>query len=158
MNGTRLAVGLFSSLVTLSALANPIALDCPAGTVQVGTPKVETFCITQGTREGAAQGLRNGPYVDFWKNGQVQSRGQYVNGQRSGLWVYFDEAGRKKGETEFLAGDYHGRRVEYFANGSKKLEQTWVKGHREGEAREFNQDGSLRARRTYRADRVVAER
>jgi len=35
----------------------------------------------------------DGPYVRYYKDGQLRKKGAYKNGKRVGRWVYYDTAG-----------------------------------------------------------------
>ena len=38
-------------------------------------------------------GKFNGPFVSYWENGQLQTKGVFADGKREGYWVYFFQGG-----------------------------------------------------------------
>ena len=75
---------------------------------------------TEGKEQGSFKnGLREGPWVGYWENGQLFYKGDYKNGKEEGPWVGYWENGQL-----FYKGDYK--------NGKK--EGSWV---------HYNKDGSV---------------
>ncbi|WP_158617644.1 toxin-antitoxin system YwqK family antitoxin [Corallococcus sp. CA049B] len=146
------------SLVSIAApsFASEVQLSCPAGTVQKGkTTKSESiYCVK--TTSTVIKPVLQGPYVDFWPNGQKQSEGQYLEGFRSGHWTYWDANGVKTGETDFAAGDYHGTRVQFFANGKPKMIEQYQKGIRNGTVQELSEDGKVVRESRFEKGKEVA--
>ena len=47
-----------------------------------------------GLEQGAFKdGKREGPWVQYWSNGQLWWKGTYQNGERDGPWIAFNEDG-----------------------------------------------------------------
>ena len=45
-------------------------------------------------------GKKEGPWVDYWENGQLKMKGDYKNGKTEGPWVGYNEDGTvNKGNT-----------------------------------------------------------
>ncbi len=39
------------------------------------------------------QGVKDGIYYRWTKNGRIKTKGQFINGKRSGTWEWFDNRG-----------------------------------------------------------------
>jgi antitoxin component YwqK of YwqJK toxin-antitoxin module len=50
------------------------------------------------------QGVRHGPYRDYWPNGRVSLEGQYVNGLQEGEWRFYDRDGSLREVLRFMGG------------------------------------------------------
>lgn len=148
---------VFASGTSTGSDGQTVRLVCPAGTVQKGSKVTNEAVYCMKTKPQSGEPVPHGPYVDFYKNGQKQSEGQYKDGFRSGHWTFWDANGMKAGETDFEAGDYHGARVEYYPNGNKKLEQQWVHGKRDGVVAAYSANGQKVSETSFRGDRVVKE-
>ena len=60
--------------------------------------------LDQGLARGAFKsGKRDGPWVNYYPNGQLWSKGEYKNGKFEGLWVAYREDDTK---DEALSGTY----------------------------------------------------
>ena len=75
-----------------------------------------------------AKGRRQGPWRDFYPNGQLRYEGQFKNDKCKGVFKYYDELGNLKATNEFdKSGEKalnkvflepeKGRRVEVFRRG-----------------------------------------
>ena len=50
------------------------------------------------------QGVRHGPYRDYWSNGRVSLEGQYVGGLQEGEWRFYNPDGSLREILRFEAG------------------------------------------------------
>jgi antitoxin component YwqK of YwqJK toxin-antitoxin module len=66
-------------------------------------------------------GQRNGPYAEYYPNGQASLIINFIEGSQSGLSLSFYENGAKKEETEHKNGMKNGKMVQYFQNGETSL-------------------------------------
>ncbi|MBL25275.1 MAG: hypothetical protein CMM48_15435 [Rhodospirillaceae bacterium] len=43
--------------------------------------------------------IADGPFIEYWQNGQLWSKGKYKNGKKEGPWVSYERDGKvwKKG-------------------------------------------------------------
>jgi len=46
--------------------------------------------------------IKEGLHESFYKNGQLESRGNYKNGKKHGLWESFHENGKVKHRQNFF--------------------------------------------------------
>jgi len=70
----------------------------------------------------------NGPYVEYYGNGQKELEGHYKNGKREGLWTTWWENGRKANESHYKNGELVGSRTSWFETGKKWVEVYWKDG------------------------------
>lgn len=63
---------------------------CPVGTTQQEKKRGDNhsvFC-------GLSNGVRHGPWIDYWQNGVVKEIGPYVAGYRQGTFTTWDQKGK----------------------------------------------------------------
>ena len=78
---------------------------------------------------------KNGPYREFYKNGNIKEEGEYVKGEKSGKWTYLHE------------------------NGKTFTEKTFVEGVvTDGQYKEYNKDGELEKETTYLFQQRILEK
>jgi hypothetical protein len=73
---------------------------------------------------GIKNGKREGPWIFYWKNGQLMSKGNYKNGKEEGSWVHYEENGQLSSKGNFKNGKKNGYWVTYRESG-----QVWTKGN-----------------------------
>lgn len=85
------------------ALASADGIDCPAGTTPRGetTPDVsEAWC--EVFKDGKT--VHHGPYLAWWPNGKLGTKGQYEYGKPVGRWHGWYETGELQGEEWYENG------------------------------------------------------
>ncbi len=90
-----------------------------------------------------SMGIFEGPFREYYPNGQVMQSYNHINGKIKGTFYEFYESGAKKGVLEFDDNNEHGPFVEYYENGNKSFEGTYYKGKEAGELLEYNEAGEL---------------
>lgn len=88
-------------------------------------------------------GVRHGPDIYWHANGQMKSRGRYVDGRRHGLFEYWHENGQASALIEYSYGRKVGPVTWWHANGQKKQERFFREGRKEGEERSWYANGQL---------------
>ena len=68
-------------------------------------------------------GKKEGPWVRYWENGQLSSKGTWKDGKREGPWVRYKENGQLYSEGTFKDGRAEGPWVEYNVDGT--LNKEW---------------------------------
>lgn len=99
-------------------------LQCPAGTRKVGDEPPagqEVWCEK-------SEGVREGPYRAWHKDGAKSVVGQYVGGQRDGQWAEWYENGQRKNEMTYQAGKPDGRFTEWDDRGDVTSKGVYEKG------------------------------
>ena len=117
--------------------------------------KVMTHSITYSSLEPA---VKNGPYYEWYDNGNPWMAGAYQNDQEEGLWAYYDfETGQKNQYGNYAAGKKHGKWVTLDSFGNPFSEETFADGKRDGETRIYDKDGTLAIWRVYEKGQLIAE-
>jgi tetratricopeptide (TPR) repeat protein len=118
MNFRRL---LLSQLLLMAVVVDPAfasqRLICPSGTkfgaetpIEAPGAKETHYCVSK-------DGIKTGPYVSYYSNGSVFSKGQYKSGKRVGTSQAFYRSG-EIAQTAQWANDLHdGPLVMFYKNG-----------------------------------------
>jgi antitoxin component YwqK of YwqJK toxin-antitoxin module len=92
------------------------------------------------------EGRRNGEW--YFKVGLAEIKGIYSDDMRSGLWRYWDlpkSMGKEKTlrfEGRFIEDNPHGEHTWYWDNGNRKDQGEYVMGRKEGNWIYYNYDGT----------------
>ena len=95
-------------------------------------------------------GLKNGEFILFFSNGNIEMKGNIVNNENEGEWKYFYSDSRLQLQGNFKDDLVDGRWVWYFPNGILKEEGNYVDGKREGQWLTYNDDGTLFIKRNFK--------
>ncbi len=63
----------------------------------------------QGVKEhegSQIDGLAQGEWTYYHKNGKIRSRGYYINGEKDGAWKYWDDKGLSLGSAQYSKGKF----------------------------------------------------
>jgi antitoxin component YwqK of YwqJK toxin-antitoxin module len=102
------------------------------------------------SREGHfTNGLKDGAYYEYSKEGIKQVYETYVLGKKNGPFTYYFENGAIEIEGNFSNGELDGKIVGYFANGNKNYINLYSIGNRNGTCSTFFQDGTLEQEATF---------
>jgi hypothetical protein len=71
----------------------------------------------------AKNGLRNGPWTEWYEDGKLRAQGNYVNDQLDGKLQFFHPSGAKWAERSYHEGQRDGEWIEWDESG-KELERT----------------------------------
>ena len=63
------------------------------------------------------QGLEQGLWKVYWFNGNLWSKGSYLNGKKDGVWEFYWEHGNLHCKGSFLDGKQIGTREDYDKEG-----------------------------------------
>jgi len=63
------------------------------------------------------KGERHGYWEDYWSNGQLCYKGNFVNGQRHGYWERYYSNGKLWYKVNYVNGKEHGYWEDYWYNG-----------------------------------------
>ena len=70
-------------------------------------------------------GLKNGSYQEWYKDGISKIKGEYINDDSTGLWMCWHENGQKRFEKTYKNGERDGLFTYWYENGQKKSEKTY---------------------------------
>lgn len=113
------------------------------------------------------QGLKQGPWKEFYPNGKVKWEGTFVDDKRQGVFKEYDNLGNLKELAKFDGGtvDTTGQdkltveiKRTFHASGKVATLGSYSKsGRKEGLFKEFNEDGTVSSAKIYAGDRLVSE-
>jgi len=121
----------------------------------------------QELRFKVKKGMRHGPYLMWYKNGQKateryykknlktadigwhengqkRSEGQYKKGMLHGTLLTWHRNGQKRSEGHYNNGKMHGLFLEWYDNGQKKSEANYIDGRRDGPKKEWHANGEVK--------------
>jgi hypothetical protein len=162
------AVALAAALAVAAAPAPP-PLACPAGAQRAGAAPPEgneEWCeapIPEMTdkkrREGPARvyyddgrlwveesfhaGERDGPFVEWHRNGAKAREGRFARGLKDGAWTVWRDSGRVEEESHWRAGVPDGRFADYWPNGKPRTEGRHCGGAQCGRWSTYDETGKL---------------
>lgn len=94
------------------------------------------------------EGKKEGRWVSYFANGNVQREGEYRNGKKEGLWILYWPGGNKQSEATFREGKYTGLYTAYHQNGKRRLQGRYndfagvpADGTKEGPWNDYAEDG-----------------
>lgn len=89
-------------------------------------------------------GVRNGPWKDFYTTGQLRAEGLYQDGQMSGKWKFYHINGAIEQTGEF---DRQGRPVGkwtwFYPSGNLLREENYINGKADGMMTEYTEEGDI---------------
>lgn len=97
-------------------------------------------------------GLKEGRWVYFHKNGKLWGGGLYKNGKKEGHWVVNYENGSVLIEEKYSEGKRDGYSTLYFQNGNKHIEANYLAGLKEGKWTEWYRSGVIATEGEYKSD------
>jgi antitoxin component YwqK of YwqJK toxin-antitoxin module len=93
----------------------------------------------------------DGPYEEYYENGQLKTRGTIRDGEVEGRWEDYYEDGQLKTKGTMKDGEPDGPYEHYDENGRLMTKGTMKDGEVEGPWEEYDENGQLMTKRTYRA-------
>ena len=97
-----------------------------------------------------SKGLREGEWVGYYYNGQLESKENFKNGLRDGKSVWYHDNGNLWWKRFYNNDEIEGESVNYYDNGQLQERGTYKNGKREGEWVWYQHNGELREKETYR--------
>lgn len=87
------------------------------------------------------EGKKEGKWKYYFRNGKVQSAGNYSNNAQTGKWEYYYESGKTEQAGLFKQGKTDGLWQWYFPDGKLKREEEYYEGKPEGIYVEYDTTG-----------------
>lgn len=99
------------------------------------------------------EGIKDGPWQEFFTNGVLKSEGVYDKGKRTGLWKFYHPNGQLE-QTGFYnkEGKEDGYWTWYFADGQLQREESYFNGMMDGYSTEYDMSGGIIAEGEYIED------
>lgn len=95
----------------------------------------------------------HGRYISYFLNGNIESKGQFVNNETSGVWEFFYETGNIKMRGILRQNSNYGLWEYYYENGQKSMEGNINNRLREGVWKIYYESGDLKESGTYAANK-----
>ena len=98
-----------------------------------------------GKEQGSIKdGKREGFWISYYDNGQLNWKVNYKNGLKEGKWVSYYENGKLWSEGEYdKFGEMTGEWVSYYDNGQLKQGGKYENGYMSGKQVFYNKDGTI---------------
>jgi len=99
------------------------------------------------------EGIKDGPWKEFYTNGALKSEGVYDQGKRIGLWKFYHPNSQLE-QTGYYnkQGKEDGAWAWYFATGDLEREESYFNGMIDGFSTEYDQFGEVIAEGEYIED------
>ena len=94
-------------------------------------------------------GTKEGPWREFWPNGQIRAEGMYESGLREGKWTFYRIAGEKEQEGKYRQGAFHGTWTWWYPGGKIHREEDYTQGKLDGEFLELDTAGDVLVKGTF---------
>ena len=95
-------------------------------------------------------GIKQGDYESYYKNGKPSIKGTYVDGKEDGLWEYYYENGRLWKKCSYQNGEKDGLYVTYYENGQLGEKCFYKNGRKDGPYISYREDGRLDTKYVYK--------
>lgn len=93
--------------------------------------------------------ILHGRYISYFVNGNMESKGQFVNNETSGVWEFFYETGNMKMRGILRQNSNYGLWEYFYENGVKSMEGTINGRSKEGEWKVYYESGELKEAGVY---------
>ncbi len=90
------------------------------------------------------QNILQGRYISYFLNGNIESKGQFVNNETTGMWEFYFETGNLKMRGILRQNSNYGRWEYFYESGSKSMEGTIDGKNKIGEWRIYYESGDLK--------------
>ncbi len=95
-------------------------------------------------------GLKQGPWKEYYKSGELRAEGSYKDGARIGKWKFHYRNGKLEQTGKYKEGGKpHGEWIWYYPNGQVLREEYYRRGLEDGEMIEYDSTGNIIARGSY---------
>lgn len=102
-------------------------------------------------------GVKNGRFGIYQKNGTPQIVGHFKNNQNDGQWKYYFPDGSLESSGIFINDKVTDKWVWFYPNGKLREEGFYMNGIREGGWVKYDPDGNVISRISFRKDVIVNE-
>lgn len=95
------------------------------------------------------QNVLHGRYISYFVNGNIESKGQFVNNETSGVWEFYYETGNIKMRGILRQNSNYGLWEYFYENGQKSMEGTILDRKRVGVWKLYYESGDLKETGEY---------
>ncbi len=86
----------------------------------------------------------NGTYISYFLNGNIESKGQFINGETAGVWEFYYETGRLKMRGIVRQNSNYGLWEYFYESGNKSMEGVIQGKSKEGDWKIFYESSELK--------------
>jgi antitoxin component YwqK of YwqJK toxin-antitoxin module len=141
---------MLAALVALALAADPPPapppIDCPPGGEVHGAAPFDGYEAWCEARDTYGRPRRHGPSRTWYDDGKPWVNEAWKDGARDGPFVEYHRNGRKAREGAYAAGRKTGRWVVWYESGVLEEETTWRDGVLQGEFTAYWPEGKVRTR------------
>ncbi|RLD40089.1 MAG: hypothetical protein DRI86_15930 [Bacteroidetes bacterium] len=95
-------------------------------------------------------GKKQGEWIFYYYNGNIESKGEYINDKRVSLWTYYFENGAIEQTGSYDSeGFFVGEWKWFYIDGNKRIVEYYYEGELEGQYYEFNPIGNVMIEGVY---------
>lgn len=98
----------------------------------------------------------DGESISYYKDGQLEAKGNYINGLRDGFWEFYWYTGQLRSKGNYKRGKFDGEWREYI-EGNLHLVKTYRFGILEGDSESYYSNGQLNWKGQYKNDQLEGE-
>lgn len=98
----------------------------------------------------------DGESITYYKDGKLESKGNYLNGERNGYWELYWYTGQLKMKGNYKNGKFDGEWREYI-EGNLHLVNTYCDGVLDGESESHYSNGQINWKGQYKNDKLEGE-
>lgn len=91
----------------------------------------------------------HGRYISYFLNGNIESKGQFMNNETTGVWEFYFETGNLKMRGILRQNSNYGLWEYFYENGSRSMEGTINGKNKEGEWKIYYESGDLKESGSY---------
>ncbi len=96
------------------------------------------------------EGVRNGPWKEYYADGTLRAVGNYDKGLRIGDWKFYHENGNVEQEGRYnKKGHLDGTWLWYYDDGTLRREQTYIDDLEDSDYKEYDEKGNLIVKGQY---------
>ncbi len=100
-------------------------------------------------------GIREGDFIVYYPNMNIQILGKLSNNKNIGEWKYYYSNGALETVGKFLDDKPAGKWIWYYPNGKIAEEGILLEGKREGVWKSYDSLGAAKILRTYKMDELI---
>ena len=99
------------------------------------------------------QNVLHGRYISYYLNGNMESKGQFMNNETTGVWEFYFETGNLRMRGILRQNSNYGKWEYFFENSVKSMEGTVNGKNKEGEWKIYYESGELKEKGDYVANK-----
>lgn len=98
-----------------------------------------------------------GKVIDYYENGQIQSKENYKDGKLNGERITYYENGQIEYKENYKGGEYEGESFSYYKNGQVSYKRLYKNGEREGIQTYYHYNGQIESKVNIKNGELIGE-